>query len=736
MVGKPSKVLPVSNRNTRIMGNFVCKKIGEHALKGIFKDLPYPAQEAGVFFNSPEEFFMWEFGWHSLDTYNQAYLRLRDLFGPSVYEECGSMVGKFVDLGTMKNMKYALGGVEGALLRVPEINKIFNDTKDFFILDGPKRDRNEVEITYLIRFHDDIDPHSDWKSDPHIRGILSQISCVWGLPPGKVRQPIVPYSLERLCEKEFEFSRLDLDPNIVKDKMVIRDPLTGKKRIYAERVVLDPSKISAEKVDKLRTMFEGEIFDGSWHRFKKGLKGDYTGFRTLKDLEIPHIDLKSEDGRSKTVLIPAGTILAEELYFVTEYRSFAASKNPVERFMRATYYKYFERIKDEGKDWVETHMALVQENKSKEEALREQARLIKENKDLIENLEMRVEERTKELKEANNRLERTLIELKEAQSRIIEKGKTEALGDLTAGVAHEINNPAAGILTTSELLIEMESSKGTQLRSLIERIDRDQLMRMLRLADDIYKKSILNRLSTKELRAKTQKLKNIAIKLHPDIKHDKVKELARMQLDPPDMEMLFTTFPEDCHDKILNYLSLTLSIGSMLYTIKTGSKRIVELTSALKGHVRLDEAEEGPVDIEKGIEDTILVLSNKLKNVNVVRDFNYIPIISGYPRDLNQVWLNLLSNARDAITDQGTIRIGIYDKESQILVTVEDNGIGIPDEIKDKIFDPFFTTKGRAYGTGLGLKICRDKIEKHNGMITVRSKPGDTVFEVTLPKKK
>ena len=93
-----SKDLPVSNRNTRIMANFVSKKLGKSAIPGIFKDLPFPSREGNITFEKPEEFYTWEYGWHSLETYNQVYLNLRDLFGPDVYEECGATVGKFVDL--------------------------------------------------------------------------------------------------------------------------------------------------------------------------------------------------------------------------------------------------------------------------------------------------------------------------------------------------------------------------------------------------------------------------------------------------------------------------------------------------------------------------------------------------------------------------------------------------------------------------------------------------------------
>ena len=169
---RTSRPDPVNNRNTIIMGNFVHNRLGSFA--GIFDDLPFPDQAAGKAFSSPEEYFMWEHGWHSLDTYKIAYRRLRELFGPNTYRECGATVMKHQSMGLLSDTKYVLGGVAGGFNKVPQFNSNFNDVKDFILAVPACYDKEvrKVKCTFIIRFHDDIDPHNDYISDPHIQGIL------------------------------------------------------------------------------------------------------------------------------------------------------------------------------------------------------------------------------------------------------------------------------------------------------------------------------------------------------------------------------------------------------------------------------------------------------------------------------------------------------------------------------------------------------------------------------------
>jgi signal transduction histidine kinase len=169
--------------------------------------------------------------------------------------------------------------------------------------------------------------------------------------------------------------------------------------------------------------------------------------------------------------------------------------------------------------------------------------------------------------------------------------------------------------------------------------------------------------------------------------------------------------------------------------INTGCSRVTEIVRRLRSFARLDEAELKTVDIHEGLEDTLILVHHEIKhNITVERDFGKIPAISVYPGRLNQVFLNILNNARQAIKDKGTITIKTYLADGKVHVAISDTGVGIsPDDIKN-VFDPGFTTKGVGVGTGLGLSICYQIVQEHRGEIKVESERGKgTTFTVTLP---
>ncbi|MBA3921491.1 MAG: GHKL domain-containing protein [Nostocaceae cyanobacterium] len=176
--------------------------------------------------------------------------------------------------------------------------------------------------------------------------------------------------------------------------------------------------------------------------------------------------------------------------------------------------------------------------------------------------------------------------------------------------------------------------------------------------------------------------------------------------------------------------------------MKQGTKRVSELVVSLRNFSRLDEAEIKDVDIHEGIESTLLILHNRIKHdILLVKDYGNLPLISCYPAQLNQVFMNIISNAIDALLEQ-TIQspqIVIHTEvitDNRIQIQIQDNGSGIPAELKSKIFDPFFTTKPIGQGTGLGLSISYQIIEKHQGQVEVFSQPAQgTKFVITLPIK-
>jgi signal transduction histidine kinase len=169
--------------------------------------------------------------------------------------------------------------------------------------------------------------------------------------------------------------------------------------------------------------------------------------------------------------------------------------------------------------------------------------------------------------------------------------------------------------------------------------------------------------------------------------------------------------------------------------IESGTQRVTEIVRRLRSFARLDQAELKKADIHEGLEDTLALIHHELKhNIVVKRDYGSVPPIPCYPGRLNQVFLNLLNNARQAIRGKGEIEIRTFVQDRRVHVTVRDTGAGIAPEHLRKIFDPGFTTKGVGVGTGLGLSICYQIVRDHRGEILVDSEPGKgTTFTVVLP---
>ena len=183
------------------------------------------------------------------------------------------------------------------------------------------------------------------------------------------------------------------------------------------------------------------------------------------------------------------------------------------------------------------------------------------------------------------------------------------------------------------------------------------------------------------------------------------------------------------------WLEASLKGIGLLSEIEQSSARISELVKAIKEYSYMDQAPLQEVDVHDGLENTLIILSHKLKDgVKVTREYDRsLPRISAYGSELNQVWTNLIDNAIDAIGGQGQIWIRTWREQEQVLVEIADNGTGIPKELQERIFEPFFTTKGVGEGTGLGLITSYRTVVGHQGDIRVFSQPGDTHFQVRLP---
>ena len=201
------------------------------------------------------------------------------------------------------------------------------------------------------------------------------------------------------------------------------------------------------------------------------------------------------------------------------------------------------------------------------------------------------------------------------------------------------------------------------------------------------------------------------------------------------LDELANSFTPDQLGAVVAWMGASFNSFSLLEEINQGSERISEIVKSLKSYVYLDQAPVQAVDIHEGLDNTLVMLRHKLKEgVEVKRDYaDGIPPIQAYGSELNQVWTNIIDNAIDAMNGKGEIKITTHMDGDWVIVDLEDNGPGIPEDIQDEIFSPFFTTKAVGKGTGLGLNISYKIIEKHAGEVKVYSKPGKTRFQVSLP---
>ncbi|MEJ2194678.1 MAG: ATP-binding protein, partial [Ignavibacteriaceae bacterium] len=187
---------------------------------------------------------------------------------------------------------------------------------------------------------------------------------------------------------------------------------------------------------------------------------------------------------------------------------------------------------------------------------------------------------------------------------------------------------------------------------------------------------------------------------------------------------------------VVSSLGNNFITNSLTEEIKQGAERITQIVKALKSYTYLDQAPVQSVDIHEGLDNTLVILRSRLKNgISVEREYSEnLPRIQAYGSELNQVWTNIIDNAIDAMNGNGRITIKTYKENQQLVVELKDSGPGIPEDVQSKIFDPFFTTKSIGKGTGMGLNISHNIIvQKHKGEIKVKSKPGETCFQIKLP---
>lgn len=354
--------------------------------------------------------------------------------------------------------------------------------------------------------------------------------------------------------------------------------------------------------------------------------------------------------------------------------------------------------------------------------------------------EQTLRERTEELGRKNAALQETLDQLNRMQNKLIMQEKLASLGKLSAGMAHELNNPASSAQRGAAQL-QATFARWPTVQARIGRLDLDesQAARLLELdeaaRDRAARPADLTALQRSDRESDVEDWLDER-GIDPGADDDVASALVSLGYDVADLDALEDVFDRAELPAVIDWLAFKYEIYSLVDEITLGTGRIVELVTALKTYTYMDQAPVQEVDVRKGLDNTLIILNNKTKRgVTVVREYaEDLPAIQAYASELNQVWTNLIDNAVDAMHGRGTLTVRTWPEDGWVAVQIEDDGPGIPPEIQSRIFDPFFTTKGPGEGTGLGLNISRNLVvQKHHGDIQVDSRPGRTRFTVRLP---
>jgi len=441
---------------------------------------------------------------------------------------------------------------------------------------------------------------------------------------------------------------------------------------------------------------------------------------SIKDIQMA---LSAIDRRVAMILVVVVLSASAALYFL----------------LRIAILQRLNRLMDITNEVSAGNYSVQAEDKSWDEigqlakAFNRMTRDLKISKDDLENYNKTLEDR---VNEATARLTKTFDDLKNAQTQLVLNEKMASLGLLIAGIAHEINTPIGAILNVTRTLDNRVVSLPGILRDF--RMDdanlRDKMMVCL---DELYRvsKAQVYSPSFREIRAIETVLSDQGVENYKSMS----ASLARLNFTDIEKILMYI----DCF-KSPSFFALFESCGSIVQAAnisESSSQKISEIIRALKFYAYTDRDKIEAVQINESIQTALILLRSKLKHgISVMTDFaKDLPEIM-CTSEIHQVWTNILNNACDAIEEMGSnyngeISICSRKSDDSIVITISDNGIGIPEDKKENIFDPFFTTKDIGKGTGLGLSIVSGIIKKHGGIIRVDSRKANTKFEIILPVK-
>ena len=317
--------------------------------------------------------------------------------------------------------------------------------------------------------------------------------------------------------------------------------------------------------------------------------------------------------------------------------------------------------------------------------------------------------------------------------------KLNALGKLAGNLAHELNNPASAAQRSAAGILEELRVYGHERFNLGRLcLDAAKTEKVLDWEDQLRAEA--KRLGMPAETEQTRREDEIVRWL---VQHEIQEswhiapELAEFGVVPGQLEALTGFLDPGAIAVVLSQFTSSLRTERIAEAMLDSTARIFDLIRAIKDYSYMDQMPIQEVDIPQGLENTLAMLASRLRQVDVIRDYEpNLPCVSAYGRELNQVWTALIENALDAVQDKGEIKLIVRTAGDMLLVEIWDNGPGIPVELQARIFEPFFTTKAPGSGLGLGLDVVSRIVRMHRGFVTVQSKPGSTCFQVRLPWQK
>jgi signal transduction histidine kinase len=337
-------------------------------------------------------------------------------------------------------------------------------------------------------------------------------------------------------------------------------------------------------------------------------------------------------------------------------------------------------------------------------------------------------------------LEGMMLGYRNSQSIIGARERLLSLGRLSAGLTHELNNPAAAAVRATAALRERVSKMRRKLAHLATAKVDPQALTVL---TDLQEVAV-------EKMAKAEKLSPMQVADAEDVIGDWLDDhgvgdgwdlaatLVAAGVDEAWLDEIADTLPPELLSDGIHWVTYALETEQLMMEIEDSTERISHLVGAAKQYSQLDRAAHQEIDVHDGLMSTLTMLNYKIKEsgkIKLTEDFAAdLPMIPAHPAELNQVWTNLIDNAIQAMPEGGTLTVRTGRDDDHVVVEIGDTGIGIPENLQSKIFEPFFTTKPVGQGTGLGLDICyRVVTQRHGGDLRVISHPGDTRFVVRLP---